>query len=232
MRTIAIGDIHGCYDDLVDMITALEEDGRYNKGIDKLIFLGDYIDRGGDSNKVVAYIRELQRKNKNVIALRGNHEDMCIDYFKTDYKDTTWFNNGGYQTIKSYDGNYNQLAKDVYWMQHLPLYHEDDNFVYVHAGIDVTKPMNEQKEYSLLWVRENFIYNSKQYHKKVIFGHTPSVLINHSTKPYYTSGGNIGIDTACVFGGCLTALIINDNEIEGYYQIEHNLNTEETEKIN
>lgn len=232
MRTIAIGDIHGCYDDLVDIITALEEDGKYNKETDKLVFLGDYIDRGNDSNKVIAYIRELQKNNKNVIALMGNHEDMCIDYFKTDYKDATWFRNGGYQTIKSYNGDYNQLAKDMYWMQHLPLYYEDDNCVYVHAGIDVTKSMNEQSRHCLLWVRENFIYNSQKYHKKVIFGHTPSLMRIGEAKPYYTSGGNIGIDTGCVFGGCLTALIMDEGEIEGFYQIKHDLNTEETEMAN
>lgn len=223
MRTIAIGDIHGCYDELIDMITVLEEDGKYHKDTDRLIFLGDYIDRGKDSNKVVKYIRELQRNNKNVIALMGNHEDMCIDYNKDRFANYDWLCNGANATMESYDDEA-QLMSDIMWMKTLPLYYEDEHFIYVHAGIDANKPMTEQSSRNLLWVRDSFIYSTTKYNKKVIFGHTPSLLVGRNDKPYCTHTGNIGIDTGCVFGGCLTALIIEDDKIEGFYQIEKGQN--------
>lgn len=219
MRTIVIGDIHGCYNELVDMIQTLETEGEYNKNTDRLIFLGDYIDRGKDSNKVVKYIRELQRNNDNVIALMGNHEDMCIAYNKDKFANYDWLGNGADATLESYDDE-RQFMSDLMWMKTLPLYYEDEHFIYVHAGINVYKPMNEQRRDHLLWVRESFIYSNTPYDKKVIFGHTPSLLVGRHTTPYYTQTGNIGVDTGCVYGGCLTALIIEDDKIEGFYQID------------
>ena len=79
-RTIVIGDIHGCCQELKGLITLLLDDGRYRPGHDKLIFLGDYIDRGKDSRSVIRYIRDLQKANGHVIALMGNHEDMFVQY--------------------------------------------------------------------------------------------------------------------------------------------------------
>lgn len=219
MRTIAISDIHGCYNELKEMIAFLEENGKYNKGVDKLVFLGDYIDRGDDSRLVVQFIRNLQENNDNVIALMGNHEDMLLNYLYDG--DSTWTWNGYETTMESYKGFNKQFMDDVEWMEMLPLYHEDEHFVYVHAGIDVYKPMEEQDEHTLLWVRDDFIYSTKEYHKKVVFGHTPVVHLDYTgnNKPIYTYTHNIDIDTGCVYGGSLTALIIEDDEVEGFFQI-------------
>lgn len=219
MRTIVIGDVHGCYNELKEMIETLEEGGKYIKGIDKLVFLGDYIDRGKDSRLVIQFIRSLQENYDNVVALMGNHEDMLLDYLYED--DSTWLWNGYETTMESYKGFDKQFKSDVQWMKALPLYHEDDNFVYVHAGVDVYKPMEEQDRHTLLWVREGFIYSAKEYYKQVVFGHTPVVFLDEEggNKPTYTYTYNIDIDTGCVYGGSLSALIIDDGEIEGFYQI-------------
>jgi serine/threonine protein phosphatase 1 len=229
MRTIVVGDIHGCYNELVELITDLEDNGKYNKNTDRLIFLGDYIDRGEDSRKVIRFIRELQKDNDNVIALMGNHEKMCIDYFSN--RDYMWEINGYYATLESYKG-YGELADDVNWMEQLPLYYEDEYFVYAHAGVDVDKPLDKQTQYNLLWIRESFLFSTKPYNKRVVFGHTPSLSINDGDKPYYTYTNNIGIDTGCVFGGYLTALIIEDDKVKGFYQIPKELNEELEEETN
>lgn len=81
MRTIVIGDVHGCYHELKTMISKLKANKKYRAGKDRLIFLGDYIDRGYDSRNVVKFIRQLQKKTKKVVALMGNHEDMMLDFY-------------------------------------------------------------------------------------------------------------------------------------------------------
>ena len=233
MRTIVIGDVHGCYNELKEMILTLETEGEYKKGIDKLVFLGDYIDRGDDSRLVIGFIRKLQEENDNVIALMGNHEDMLLNYLYDDNDDWLW--NGYRSTMDSYEGFDNQFKRDVQWIKTLPLYHEDEYCIYVHAGIDPYKPMEEQDRYNLLWVREPFIYNRKKYHKRVVFGHTPTANLSEEWKPVRTYANNIDIDTGCVYGGALTALIIDDGETNGFYQIhkgEVNNNEEENNKIN
>jgi serine/threonine protein phosphatase 1 len=153
-----------------------------------------------------------------VIALMGNHEDMLLDYFSG--MDNSWTLNGHTKTIASYKGYYEEFDNDMEWMKNLPLYHEDEYFIYVHAGIDVNKPMNKQDKNTLLWVRNPFIYNKKAYHKRVIFGHTPTLNMSDDNYPICTYTNNIDIDTGCVYGGALTALIIDDDEINGFYQIE------------
>lgn len=217
MRTIVIGDIHGCYEELRDLFLSLEENGEYNKGTDKVVFLGDYIDRGKDSRLVIEFVRNLQKENKNVIALMGNHEDMLIGYYED--RDGSWLLNGHTSTLESYKGYDKQFWDDVNWMRKLPLYHEDEHCVYVHAGIDTKKSMKKQNRNTLLWVREEFIYDSRKYNKKVIFGHTPTFSLDMDDRPVVTFADNIDIDTGCVYGGKLTALIIDDGVADSFYQI-------------
>ena len=220
MRTIAIGDVHGCYEELKVLMHNLLKEKVYNPKTDKLVFLGDYIDRGDNPKKVVKYIRNLQKDNENVIAIMGNHEDMLLEWFNGD-KDSGWLWNGYEHTIESYQDKDERFLDedfldDIIWMNNLPLYYEDDYFVYVHAGINPNFPMEKQSRYTLLWTRNEFIYNRKKYHKQVIFGHTPDL---HN--PYYTTNGqNVCIDTGCVFGGYLTALVIDNDTVKQYYKVK------------
>lgn len=215
-RIIVISDIHGCYKELKKLIGMLESSGEYVKNTDTLIFLGDYIDRGPDSKKVISFVRELQNESENVIPLMGNHEKMCVDYFEDG--DSCWTFNGKRTTVSSY-GSISALSDDVEWMKSLPIYYENDKFIFVHAGINPDVPLEENTSYDLLWERDGFLYNTSEFDKKVIFGHTPSLFYNESDLPYETIGGNIGIDTGCVFSGKLTALIIEEDEIIKYCQV-------------
>lgn len=213
MKTIVVGDIHGCYNELKKLMENLISEEIYNPETDRLIFLGDYIDRGDNPRKVVKYVRDLQEKYSDVICLMGNHEDMMIQYYSGNL-DSGWTWNGNQPTLKSYEGYDKDFVNDLAWMRKLPLYFEDDNFIYVHAGIDKSKSMKKQDRDTLLWIRENFIYNVHEYKKTVIFGHTPKTF-----EPYYTWGGDICLDGGCVYGGILSALVIEDGIEQDFYGV-------------
>lgn len=204
MRTVVIGDVHGCYRELKRLVSRLEENKAYEPGRDRLIFLGDYIDRGENPRRVIRFIRDLQERYGNVIALMGNHEDMLLEWL--DGEGRSWEYNGCEATIRSYKGYMADFQDDCRWMRDLPLYYEDDHYIYVHAGIDPEIPMEEQDKETLLWIRDEFIDNPVKAEKVVVFGHTPGY-----GQPYQTPAGNICLDIGCVFYGSLTAMVIGED---------------------
>ena len=220
MRTIVIGDIHGCHDELMELIAKLTKKKKYTPDKDRLIFIGDYIDRGDNPRMVVKYVRDLQdRYGENVIPLMGNHEDMLVKYVAN--VDQNWLYNGYKPTLISYEGHKEDLLKDIRWMGGLPLYYEDEHFIYVHAGIDKDLPMDQQDDETLLWTRRDFYLDPRPYNKKIIFGHTPTILLGEDHTPLWLNDGNdIAIDTGCVYNGRLTALIIENGRITEFCQVK------------
>ena len=233
MRTYVIGDIHGCYHALLALMNKLPIESD-----DKIIFLGDYIDRGLHSKQVIDYVKELTDAGK-AIALMGNHEKMCIDTYRgSGHWGQTWRNNGADKTIDSYDTRTDDekirppflgddesqelraqwhenlprvSAEHVDWMQDLPLYYEDENFLYVHAGINPETEFEYQCADDLLWIRGEFINYPHNFKKRVVFGHTPF------EKPQLLSN-KIGLDTGCVYGNFLSAMCMESGMV---YKAEH-----------
>lgn len=107
----------------------------------------------------------------------------------------------------------------------MPTYYEDGNYIFVHAGIDTSKPMEKQDPYNLLWTRDDFIKSKIKYSKEVIFGHTPTMFINHEWEPAFIKNG-VGIDTGCVFNGYLTCLVIDDGKKTEFLRVSGNENVE------
>lgn len=200
-RIIAIGDIHGCLNTLMELISRLD----LNPASDTLVFLGDYIDRGPFSCETVAYIRELQR-NMNAICLRGNHEEFMIE--NECQHDFLWGYNGGFLTIESYEKNDVDPASDIKWMDSLPLVYETDEYIFCHAGLSSPK-LSDNNPYDVLWER-NWMRCGEipEREKTVIFGHTPNRAGARVIK-----NGDLCIDGGCVFGGHLCAAIINGDDI-------------------
>lgn len=214
--TWLIGDIHGCLDELDALLKKLPRDAQ-------LIFLGDYIDRGPDSKGCIE--RLLQEKHRSIF-LRGNHEQILLDYFfDQDNPDTMiWLRrvNGGPQTLESYglepDCQFTDLpASHREFIEALPLYYEAADFIAVHAGVNVRVPLlAEQQANDLLYIRMNWISNEAAWPgKHVVFGHTPARYLYGIERQHEVIRGikSTGIDTGCVYGGSLTALNAATREI-------------------
>lgn len=203
-RIIAIGDIHGCLNTLKELLKSVD----YSSQTDTLVFVGDYIDRGANSCETVAFLRKLQHQvgKDNCICLRGNHEQMAIDAF-TSGDNSLWFYNGGYSTVCSYDRNGIDIESNIGWFKALPLVYDTPEIIFCHAGL--SKPLlKDNTAHDLIWGRDWIRHNDhRPREKQVIFGHTPS----RTGTAYTVATGDICIDSACVYGGRLCALAINED---------------------
>ncbi|KLU63108.1 serine/threonine-protein phosphatase 2 [Peptococcaceae bacterium CEB3] len=166
-RFLAISDIHGC----ADLLVAVLEQAQYQPHSDQLILLGDYIDRGSQSYETVQIVKSLVRDG--AIALLGNHEDMAIQAIESDGIEQ-WFANGGRYTIRSYTQNHTFVEDDIGFFKSLPLYHETEDYIFVHAGLNPDYPRPETSDRdTLLWIREDWL-RCEYVGKLVVFGHTPA----------------------------------------------------------
>jgi serine/threonine protein phosphatase 1 len=202
LRTYAIGDIHGLLRILCRLTDECERDadGRPMR----LVFIGDYIDRGPDSRGVVDYIMNLQsRLAANAICLMGNHEALALSAI--DNLDTeNWILNGGDMTLRSYDVSsaVELPAAHVAWLRSLRLTFDDGLRFFVHAGINPARPLDRQDGHDLLWIREPFLSMQRDYGRLIVHGHTPT----RAGMP--DLGRNrLNIDTGAVYGGPLTAAV-------------------------
>lgn len=184
MRNYVIGDIHGCYEELVKILEKIDLDF----STDRLIFTGDYIDRGDKSYEVLSYLKKLQEKqgDDKVVLLRGNHEQMAIDYFER--ADSSWFSNGCNNTLYSFKRNGADIMDYLDYFKSMPFYLEDEKFICVHAGIRPRLRMKDQYSEDLLWIRERFYESSCTFDKTIIFGHTPTKYITGDNRQYLVTG--------------------------------------------
>ena len=209
-KIFAIGDIHGCYNKLQELMDKIPVDFKH----DRLIFLGDYIDRGPDSFKVVEFLINLKKKYLNTVFLKGNHEEMLELYLKG-IEMMTFVGNGGRHTLESYSRHFKGNANDLIPQSHLDffqsllLFYETENYIFVHAGLKKGVPLEKQKPDDLLWIRKSFIRTKYNFKKRVIFGHT------YFQEPLIQPN-KIGIDTGAVYGNKLTCIELPDIK---FYQV-------------
>lgn len=197
----AIGDVHGCLESLENLLDILPVD--WDK--DLVVFLGDYIDRGENPRGVIEKLIELQETYPGrVITLKGNHEWMFERFLKGIDIEVFLYNGGGKTLRQYYNSEKSMLEipeKHLTFLKNLRLYFEVEEYIFVHAGINPEKEITNQTEEDLLWIRESFYLSDKSFSKTVVFGHTPFY------EPFVRQD-RIGIDTGCVYGGSLTAVML------------------------
>ncbi len=227
-RIYAIGDIHG----RLDLIERLHQEIRTDvlgcKAERKLlVYLGDYIDRGFHSREVIDYLISQPMQGFEYIYLLGNHEYAMQLFMKYPERMAAWLNWGGASTLQSYGVNFytNQnvmkslklLAEELSaavpenhkeFLKNLKPYHQEGDYVFVHAGIKPGKGLEDQSIEDLTMIRDEFIHSSTEFPFTVVFGH--SIF----DEPF-VKNGRVGIDTGAYFSGKLTACVI-ENEVSRF----------------
>jgi serine/threonine protein phosphatase 1 len=209
--TFAIGDVHGCLDKLERLFAACEAhaDGRPAR----FVCLGDYVDRGPDSRGVIELLMRRQAAQPGaVVCLRGNHEQMAIIAHADARAMPLWLQNSGMSTLRNYPGFNGRIdPAHLAWLAGLPYCHDDGLRFFVHAGVDLAVPLDDQENEVMLWMREPFLSECDKVDcgRFIVHGHTP------------LGGGRpdlrkrrLNLDTAAVLGGPLTAAVFDDSRPE------------------
>ena len=217
MLTVAIGDIHGMFREVEKLLEHIDRfiETKWRNDRFKLIFLGDYIDRGPHSKQVIKKLRSLE--SENYIFLKGNHEEMMIKSVSGETEKMRFLVSGGEATIQSYGGFTQEFYSDLAWMTTLSTSYEDEKRFFVHAGIDPDALLADQSDEAKLWIRRKFIVDDRRFEKYVVHGHTPT-----TRNPPFTGRADVrlnrcNLDSGACYGGALTAAFFNDIEEKPFH---------------
>lgn len=226
MKLFCVADIHGCDKALIALMVKIEAVRKGEPA--KIVFLGDYIDRGPDSAAVVQHLIDLRDSKAHpeveYVFLTGNHEDLLLGALSGDNNYiATFYGNGGESTMNSYsDKEYtlNDHVKNFFLK--LEDCHQHGDYVLVHAGIDPEYDLEHQNKEVLIWARDFNRYDG--YYKNnyfVVHGHTP-------VEKYTLYENQLNIDTACVFGGTLTCAWFDDDNprVPNFISVKNHLKEE------
>ena len=228
MNIFAIGDIHGCLTELTILHKKILSHEKFDVKNDLIIYLGDYIDRGKNSKDIINQILKLKKKEIKIVNLMGNHDEFMINFlFNKKNNIKNWLNFGLDQTIRSYGIEVVDFIKDGFgddiidnlrnillekmgeehtnFFKNLELSFASEKYLFVHAGIDPKKKLENQSKQDFLWSRSSEFFNKDfKTDKIIVHGHTPELdIVSH---PY-----RINIDTGCYFSGILSSVCLNDN---------------------
>lgn len=211
----AIGDVHGRLDLLQKLEAMIAADAVGRSGELWLLLLGDIIDRGPSSAQVVEHVLSpLPGFVRH--CLRGNHEDMLLDFLAPSGGNDLWLANGGIETLRSYAVPDTVLferpdayrlreiaetripAEHIAFFESLPVAIETPGFAFVHAGIRPGVSLAQQSEHDLLWFRDQYASDYAEFSKTIVHGHTPR-------QAALVLPRRIALDTGAVFTGRLSA---------------------------
>ncbi|WCK57177.1 metallophosphoesterase family protein (plasmid) [Aneurinibacillus sp. Ricciae_BoGa-3] len=231
-RLFVIGDIHGKRHTLELMLS------KWNPDKERLVLLGDLIDRGEDSYGVIQLAQRL-REEYGAIVLRGNHEGMLLDWMENPYEQLeAYYPQGGRETLYSFfdtDITYTRLpseivkqlktyfTEEIQFLKSLPYYYEWNQYLLVHAGVNLNlKDWKNSNQLDFTWIRKPFHYGKNETGKIIIFGHTLTKNLNSdNSKGIWVSPcqSKIGIDGGAVFGGYLHGIVLDKEGIQQTYSV-------------
>ncbi len=225
MRLYVIGDIHGC----AKLLAQLYEQFAWidaQRPVERTaeIVLGDFIDRGADSKKVIDMLIR-RSEHRTVVALRGNHEQLMLDTLQSPQRLPIWLRLGGLETLRSYgivpsvplDAN-NLIDTIRRANAAIPKKHLDflgnlrtivriGDLTFVHAGLRPGTPIDQQLELDLMQIREPFLSHPDMFEGYVVHGHTP--VEKADIRP-----NRLNLDTGAYATGLLSAAVIEQGRIE------------------
>ena len=228
-RIYAIGDVHGCLRELKKLWKQIQRDLE-DRPIEKhqVIFVGDYVDRGPECRAVIEQLISWQKAGEPITFIQGNHDYKFLRVINgIDERGLIGFKRyGGLATLESYGlsekavdkvlgENPGQKERDklgkrtkeavgkahIKFFENLVLWKEVGDFFFCHAGVNPERELHDQDNHDLIWIREPFLSWDKPLQKVVVHGHT-------SCDEPETEKHRINLDTGCVYGGRLTALVL------------------------
>lgn len=224
LRIYAMSDIHGRADLLQQMFTVIDRDlATIGPRRAIHVYLGDYIDRGPDSNRTIELLIQRALKHESVF-LKGNHEAFLLDVLNNPHQLQDWKQYGGLQTLASYGlrpslnpdpAEQVELIRELAQAippQQLKFFNGlrprfvCGDFFFVHAGVKPGVPLARQQEQDMLWIREEFLESDRNFGKYVVHGHTP--VQQPDIRP-----NRANIDTGAYATGNLTLLTIQDQSL-------------------
>jgi serine/threonine protein phosphatase 1 len=212
-RVYAIGDIHGCAEQLANLHALIADDlGRRPIASALLLHVGDYVDRGPDTAGVIARLcNGSPVRGAEMVNLLGNHEHTMLEALGGERAAATdWLFAGGRPSLESYGVDPDSPreswheavpAEHLVFLRRLGLMHREGGYAFVHAGVRPGVPLDQQMRDDLLRMRQPFLYSERDFGAVVVHGHTP-------VKVPVVRHNRIAIDTGAVFGGPLTCLVL------------------------
>ncbi|WP_246658763.1 metallophosphoesterase family protein [Mesorhizobium sp. J18] len=218
MAIYAVGDVHGCLDQLLSLERKILADAAEIPGPKLIIMLGDYIDRGPASAQVIDHLAAEPPEGFDRICLAGNHEVMMLDYLERRESRARWLSLGADATLASYGIDHRRLrelyrngegidemiretvpAAHAAFLRSLPVLVSAPGFLFVHAGIRPGVELADQKDEDLVSIRSEFYAKAHLIDRLVVHGHTP-------VERPMLEGKRLNIDTGAYFSGRLTAV--------------------------
>lgn len=226
LRVYAIGDVHGCLDLLRTRHDWIAADLARRPVADwRIVHVGDYVDRGPDSAGVISYLIGRQAEDDRIVCLLGNHDAFFADVMGgVDEDPRHWLSNGGASTLISYGFDWKGFIRSEpptrlreKALPHVPESHLGfladlkpmvgwGDYIFVHAGIEPGVPLADQRRESLIWIRDRFLDDPRDFGAVVVHGHTiredgPEVRPNR-----------IDIDTGAFVTGRLSCIVLEGTE--------------------
>jgi serine/threonine protein phosphatase 1 len=221
-RVYAIGDIHGRADLLGQLLDQIVADAAGSDTKSTLVYLGDYIDRGAEVKETIELLLHGPSEFRS-IHLMGNHEALFLSFLENPVLLDLWMNLGGRSTLLNYgvktpiSGVSADQAKEISqaliaampdkhlsFIKNLEKSARIGDVLFVHAGINPRRPLDEQHENDLLWIRNDFTDSGKDHGVKVVHGHT-------ICREPQERANRIGVDTGAYATGNLSCVVLEDN---------------------